>query len=184
MGAWNWVLDRIDAVLKMITRRARPAPRSRSKVAPPEPIPTDPRDHAEQFAVAWYDRLESFARKRLRQLGIPDHQIGAQDRDFNLRLAAFHPRERTGGGVSPGGRINLNSGVLNPDLLVPHPSPTVSSIWRRARLRDRCDAVIAHEWHEGQGLSHAEAERRAAETELPVTPGARRILQAMIERER
>ena len=67
--------------------------------------------------------------------------------------------------------INLNSGVFNPELLVPHPSPTVSSIWGKARLRDRCDAVIAHEYHEGQGVSHSEAERRAADTELRITDG-------------
>jgi len=80
--------------------------------------------------------------------------------------------------------INLNSGVFNPELLVPHPSPTVSSIWGKARLRDRCDAVIAHEYHEGQGVSHSEAERRAADTEPRITDGARRILRAMAERER
>ena len=135
-----------------------------------------------QFALTWYQRLETFAQKRLRELGIPDHRIGAFDHDFDLRLAAFHPKERTGGGVSPGGRINLNSGVFNPDLLVPHPSPTVSSVWRKARVRDRCDAVIAHEYHEGQDVSHTEAERQASQTDLPVTDGARRILQAMMER--
>jgi hypothetical protein len=151
---------------------------------PSEPVPADAADHAEQFALSWYDRLESFARNRLRELGIPDHQVGAFDHDFGFRRAAFHPKERTGGGNSPGARINLNSGVLNPDLLVRHPSPAVSSIWQRARLRDRCDAVIAHEYHEAQGLSHVEAERRAAETDLPLTEGARRILRAMIEGKR
>jgi hypothetical protein len=30
----------------------------------------------------------------------------------------------------PARSIHLNSGVYNPDLLVPHPSPTVSSIWQ------------------------------------------------------
>ena len=66
----------------------------------------------------------------------------------------------------------------------PLPRSTVSSIWGKARLRDRCDAVIAHEYHEGQGVSHSEAERRAADTELRITDGARRILRAMAERER
>ena len=169
---------------KKLTSRAHPSPRHWPNLAPPEPIPADAADHAEQFALTWYDRLESFTQKRLRELGIPDHQIGAFDHDFDLRLAAFHPKERTGGGSLPGARINLNSGVFNPELLVPHPSPTVSSIWRKARLRDRCDAVIAHEYHEGQGVSHSEAERRAAQTELPVTDGARRILRAMAERGR
>ena len=44
--------------------------------------------------------------------------------------------------------------------------------------------MIAHEYHEGQGVSHSEAERRAADTELRITDGARRILRAMAERER
>ena len=32
--------------------------------------------------------------------------------------------------------------------------------------------MIAHEYHEGQGVSHSEAEHRAAETELRITDGA------------
>src|SRR5262249_36278959 len=162
------IFDKITAAAKKRTSRAHPTPRHWPELAPPEPIPANAADHAEEFALTWYDRLESRIKKRLRELGIPDHQIGAFDHDFDLRLAAFRPKERTGGGLSPGARINLNSGVLNPELLVPHPSPTVSSIWEGTRLRDRCNAVIAHEDHEGQGVSHAEAERRAAQTELPV----------------
>jgi len=184
MGAWRRNFDRIKAAVKRLTSRGHPAPRHWPNLAPREPIPPNAADHAEQFALTWYDRLESLTRKRLRELGIPDHQIGAFDDDFDLRLAAFHPKERTGGGISPGARINLNSGVFNPGLLVRHPSPTVSSIWGKASLRDRCDAVIAHEYHEGQGVSHAEAERQAAQTELPVTDGARRIRRAMVERRR
>ena len=114
-----------------------PTPRHWPNLAPPEPIPANAADHAEQFALTWYDHLESLIKKRLRELGIPDSQIGAFDHDFDLRLAAFHPKERTGGGISPGARINLNSGVFNPELLVPHPSPTVSSIWGRLFLRFR-----------------------------------------------
>jgi hypothetical protein len=184
MAAWKRILDKIAVAAKKLTIRAQSAPRQWPNLAPPEPTPPNPADHAEQFALTWYDRLESFAQKRLRELGIPEHHIGSFDHNFDLRLAAFHPKERTGGGTSPGARINLNSGVFNPELLVPHPSPTVSSTWRKMRLRDRCDAVIAHEYHEGQGVSHAEAERRAAQTELPVTDGARRILRAMVERGR
>jgi hypothetical protein len=181
MGVWKRIFDKIALAGRKRAGHAQPTQHQRPKLEPAEPVPHDGADHAEQFALTWYDRLEFFSRRRLRELGIPDHQIGALDHDFDLRLAAFHPKERTGG-ISPGARINLNSGVFNPDLLVPHPSPTVSSIWRKARLRDRCDAVIAHEYHEGQGVSHAEAERRAAQTELPVTEGARRILRAMAER--
>jgi hypothetical protein len=183
MGAWKWILETIAVVGRKLTSHGPPIAPRWPDLAPPQPIPANAADHAEQFALTWYDVLEFFTPKRLRELAIPDDQIGAFDRDFDLRLAAFHPKERTGGGISPGARINLNNGVLNPDLLVPHPSPAVSSIWCRARLRDRCDAVIAHEYHEGQGLSHKEAERRAAETELAVSDGARSILRAMAERE-
>jgi hypothetical protein len=182
MGVWKQIFDRIIFARKKLAGHVQTTQRHRTKLEPAEPAPPDLADHAEQFALTWYDRLELFTQRRLRELGIPDHQIGALDHDFDLRLTAFHPKERTGGGISPGARINLNSGVFNPDLMVPHPSPTVSSIWSEARLRDRCDAVIAHEYHEGQGVSHAEAERRAAQTELPITEGARRILRAMVER--
>ncbi len=187
LSLWQEIIGRITAAARQFagrfSREQPQPPRRWPNLAPPESIPADAADHAEQFALTWYDWLETITKKRLQQLGIPDHQIGAFDHDFDLRLSAFHPKERTGGGISPGARINLNSGVFNPELLVPHPSPIVSSIWRKARLRDRCDAVIAHEYHEGQGISHAEAERRAAQTELPVTDGARRILRAMLERE-
>ncbi len=108
MSLCQWFIDRITTAAKKLLSRAHPAPRDWPNLAPPEPIPADAADHAQQFALTWYDRLEAFARRRLRELGIPDHQIGAFDHDFDLRLAAFHPKERTGGGVSPGGRINLN----------------------------------------------------------------------------
>ncbi len=81
--------------------RTPPAQRSRANLAPPEPVPADPADHAEQFALAWYDHLESFARGRLRELGIPEHQIGAFDHDFDRRVAAFYPRKRTGAASRP-----------------------------------------------------------------------------------
>jgi len=123
--AARWISSK---AAKTLTKRDHRTPRHWPSLAPPEPIPPDAAEHAEQFALTCYDRLESLTQKRLRELGIPDHQIGAFDHDFDLRLAAFHPKERTGGGISPGARINLNSGVFNPELLVPHPSPAVSSI--------------------------------------------------------
>jgi len=104
MGAWKRIFDRITVAAKKLTSWGHPAPRQWPNLAPPESIPADAADHAEQFTLTWYDRL--------------------------------------------------------------------------------CDAVIAHEYHRGQGVSHAEAERRAAQTELPVTDGARRILRAMVERGR
>ena len=68
----------------------------------PEPIPVEPAEHAVQFAQDWYDRLEFHAHRRMRELGIPEHRIGAYDIDFDFRHAAFHPKERTGGSSFPG----------------------------------------------------------------------------------
>jgi hypothetical protein len=66
-------------------------------LAKAEPIPADPAEHAVQFAEDWYDRLEFHSRRRMRELGIPEHRIGAYDIDYDFRHAAFHPKERTGG---------------------------------------------------------------------------------------
>jgi hypothetical protein len=119
----------------------------------------------------------------MRELGIPEHRIGAYDIDYDFRHAAFHPKERTGGSNSPGARINLNSGILNPELLSPELGPEVAALWGKCRLRDRMDAVIAHEHHESLGLSHPETVAEAPDTPLPVREGARRILRAIRDRE-
>jgi hypothetical protein len=158
-------------------------------LAPPEPIPGDPGDHAEDFALRYYEPLEGYSRRRMRELGIPENRIGAYDIDFEFRHAAFFPREWTGGENSPGARINLNSGVLNPKLLAHRFGPRISEIWEKGRLRDRMDAVIVHEdieglkVAEGQGLdvAHAVAIVQAPDTPRPITEGARRILRAMAE---
>ncbi len=152
-----------------------------------EPVPTDPADHAEDFAVRYEVPLEAHCRRRMRELGIPDSRIGAYDIDFEFRRAAFFPKERTGGENSPGARINLNSGILNPGLLAGVFAPEVSQVWERSRLRDRIDAVMVHEDIEGLEVAngqsfqaaHAAAIARAPETARPITEGARRILRAM-----
>ena len=80
-------------------------------------------------------------------------------------------------------RINLNSGILNPELLSPELGPKVATLWGKCRLQDRMDAVIAHEHHESLGLSHPETVAQAPDTPLPISAGARRILRAIRERE-
>lgn len=76
----------------------------------------------------------------LRELGIPEHRIGASDIDFDFRHAAFHPKERTGGSNSPGARINLNSGILNPELFVPELGPEVATLWGKCLRNGDCPA--------------------------------------------
>ena len=145
----------------------------------PDIPPTDPADHAEDFAHRWTDKLDRYAAERMEHLGIPPEQIGASDNRRGIPWRAFFPDERDGGGNGTGGRLNLDSGILNPDLLIHHIHPEAASAWAKARLRDRIDAAIAHEMAEGRTGDHLEAEAIAPDTPLPVSEGARHILRAM-----
>jgi hypothetical protein len=73
---------------------------------------------------------------------------------------------------------------LNPELLTERYGPEVGKIWAKSRLRDRIDAVIAHEVAEAKTGSHEGAEALAAETDLPVWAGTKRILRAIAGRGR
>jgi len=57
-----------------------------------------------------------------------------------------------------------------------------TSVWATSPIRDRIDAVIAHEYTEVRTGSHGSAEALAAETPLPIRDGARLILRAIAER--
>lgn len=142
--------------------------------------PADPALHAEALAWEWADVGEAYACKRMRELGITDDKIGVRRRELDYDRAAFLPGERDGGGVTPDG-INVDSGLLNPALNAEAIGPEASALWAKARLRDRVDSVIAHEHEEGLTGSHDDAVRRAAETKLPISEPARRILRAIAD---
>jgi hypothetical protein len=146
-------------------------------------IPADPAEHALLKAREWADIAESYSQRRMRELGIPEHQIGVRRRELNYQRTAFLPHEGDGGGVAFDG-INVDSGVLNPQLNAQAFGPEASSLWAKARLRDRIDAVIVHEHEEAMGVRHEEAVQRAAETPLPISDQARRILRAIAENEK
>jgi hypothetical protein len=120
---------------------------------------------------------------RMHSLDIPERQIGHGDPDRGIPWRVFFPHATTGGSVI-GERIGVNSGVLNPDALIKPYGPKAARVWAKSRLRDRIDAVIAHEQQEGLGLSHEEAVERAADTPLAITEGARKILRAIADTER
>jgi hypothetical protein len=109
----------------------------------------------------------------MEELGIPEHLHGAPDFGGDGERRAFISRGRSGGHITTG--ITVNSGVLNPHLL----EGKCSRIWPRARLRDRIDAVIAHEYEEDRIGTHELALKHAPKTELPISDGARRIRRAM-----
>jgi len=94
----------------------------------------------------------------------------------------FFPDERIGGSVVLGGRIYVDSGVLNPELLAEHPEPAAADVWAKATLRNRIDAIIAHEMTESETRNHEAAEAQAPDTRLSITEGTRHILRAMAGR--
>ena len=59
-------------------------------------VPADPVEHAKDFCARYDELLEAIARKRMREVGVPEDRIGMIDPDFNYRLAAFHPYGRSG----------------------------------------------------------------------------------------
>ena len=144
-------------------------------------IPDDPVLHARQFANEYADNLENYVEGRMHQLEIPEHNIGLPDASRGMPWAVFHPNGITGGSVV-GETIAVNSGVLNPELLTERYGPAIGKIWAKSRLRDRIDAVLAHEVAEAETRSHEEAETLAAGTDLAVSEGTRRILRAMAGR--
>ncbi len=136
--------------------------------------PTDPADHAEDFAHRYEFPLDQYCAIRMAELGIPEHLHGATDFSGDGRWKAFIAHGRSGGNLTDG--ISVNSGCLNPELLKGNPGVRV---FAKARLRDRIDAIIAHEYEEDRLCTHEAALKYGAKTALPVTDGARRILRAM-----
>ena len=137
-------------------------------------IPADSAEHAAQSSREWQDVLETYAKRRLRELGIPEEQIGSNDHKHGLVQAAFNPYEGIGGSVGTIGEINLDSGVLNPDLMRKY-GTEASEAWEHASVRTRCDNAIAHEYEEGKGVSHDQAIIRTPDTELPISHRAREL---------
>ena len=82
------------------------------------------------------------------------------------------------------GRLYVDSGVLNPQLNAEVIGPEASALWAKSRLRDRIDAVIAHEYEESSGIPHDQVVERVAETALRVGENARRILRSIANAEK
>jgi hypothetical protein len=102
----------------------------------------------------------------MEDLGIPADKIGASDHKRGIAWCAFNPHDRDGGSITTG--VTVDSGVFNPDLLEGRKG---GRIWARARLRDRIDAIIAHEWAEDRHGTHEGAIRAAAKTGLRISEG-------------
>lgn len=136
--------------------------------------PIDPAEQAEDFARRYARELDQYCALRMQELGIPEPLLGAPDFETDGKWRAFIAHNRTGGRLTTG--ITVNSGCLNPGLLVGKPG---ARVFARARLRDRIDAIIAHEFEEDRLGSHEASLRHAMRTALPIGDGARQILRAM-----
>ncbi len=94
---------------------------------------------------------------------------------------AFLPGEIIGGTHGTGRRLFVDSGMLNPQLNAQAIGLEALRVWAKSRLRDRIDAVIAHEHWEAQGIPHDEVVQRASHTELLITENARKIRRSIAE---
>jgi hypothetical protein len=182
------LFSRLAGALKGITgklRRVKPPamiglpPSARGLKA----IPDDIEEHAKDFAARYWQPLEAIARKRMREVGVPEDRIGMLDTDNDFRLAAFHPHRTVGGEVHlETGRINLDAGIFIPDLLAEGMPPEVTSLHAKSRASVRQDAIIAHEFEEGVHGDHLAAVEHAPDTRLTIKEEARRLLRAQKER--
>jgi hypothetical protein len=117
----------------------------------------------------------------MRTLGIPEDRIGAVEHAQGGVRRAFDPDGRAGGTCDEFGRLYVDSGFLNPDL-ISYLGGAAEATWRRMSARDRIDAIISHEDEETRG-SHETAIERAAETTLPISDVARHALRRIAEAE-
>ena len=129
MNGWGWrrIWERLRGSARALLRRRRPAgaapvppekpPSPPRRLLPPEPVPADPAEHARQFATAWADRLEAYAQRRMRDVGVREDWIGTLDVEHRIERRAFFPHQSVGGDNIHQRGINLDSGILNPDLI-------------------------------------------------------------------
>jgi hypothetical protein len=138
----------------------------------------DPASHARDFSARYAENIELAVSQRMMDLGVPTACIGFPDPDHGGVWRAFFPHSGRGG-VVLGEGIGIDSGVFNPDLLKVDYGWKTGELFERSRLRDRMDAIIAHEFEEQRHGSHSGALNAAPKTALPISHRAREICRAM-----
>jgi hypothetical protein len=126
-STWRRIWERVLESARELLWRQRPdgaapvppetPPAPPRRLLPPETVPADPAEHARQFARDWADRFEAYAQRRMRQVGVPEDGIGTVDLEHRIDRRAFFPYESAGGYNVHQRGINLDSGILNPDLI-------------------------------------------------------------------
>lgn len=142
--------------------------------------PETPAEHAVDFSRRYADDLDIVAGQAMLDLGLADEQMGGRDPSRNSEHHCFFPTERSGGTVNHVGQVTLDSGLMNPALLDTNYDQLAQEAWRHTRLRDRAQAIIAHELAEAEyDGDHELALIAGPETELPVSHAARELLRRM-----
>ncbi len=145
----------------------------------PDTPPTDPADHAEDFARRYADPLEIATGQVMIDLRLTSEEMGARDPSRGLEHHTFYPQERDCGSNSPSGQINVDSGVMNPAVMDRPYGEECGKVWRKTKIRPRIEAIIAHEYEEKHhGGDHELALIAASETDLPISHEARELLRA------
>jgi hypothetical protein len=111
------LISRIKAAASGLAARLRPH-RPAMIGTPPSARPMwhDPAAHARDFAERYADPMEIIVAQRMRDLGLPDNQIGFADPDHGPEWHAFFPQEGKGGGVF-GDKIAADAGLFDADLM-------------------------------------------------------------------
>jgi hypothetical protein len=136
--------------------------------------------HARDFSLRYAEDIDLAVSQRMVDLGIPRERIGMPDDDRGIEWAAFHPCGTNGGYNSPDGRLVVESGLFNLDLLRKDYGDEAAKLYAASDVTSRLDSIIAHEYAEHRhGGSHVEALRHAPSTELSITDRAREIGRAM-----
>jgi hypothetical protein len=144
------------------------------------PMWHDPAAHAKDFALRYATELDYAVSQRMMELGIPTDQMGAKNIGYGPPRLAFQPHGVEGGNVEGTGEIIVDSGLLNDDMLKKDYGKKAGRLFERARLQDRLDAILAHEYEEHRhGMSHEAALKAAPKTDLPISHEAREIVKAM-----
>jgi hypothetical protein len=140
----------------------------------------DPAQHARGFAERYAEPLDRLVAVRMEEQGLSMDQIGMPDDDRGIPWATFHPLGKQGGYNSPDGRLVVEFGLFNPDLLREDYGEEAARIHTDSGSTSRLDAIIAHEYEEHRHAgSHVEAITHAPSAELPITDRARAIARAM-----
>jgi hypothetical protein len=145
--------------------------------APGYQLPADVAD----FANRYQDPLSRAIGNRMRQVGVPDEMIGVEWWGVDKGPFVHYQPPQLGGNIRVG--LNGKPGINVDAAVFDANAPKIGNLasWKSASLRDRIDAVIAHEYTEAlapQGVDfHIHALKKAENTPLKISGQARQILR-------